>query len=216
MTTKKKSDSVEVVIKHPNMLRHTFHIKGLTPYVQCKFSAKSRQIMRQAQEAGSRGKNTNKNKAPKDFDDAFQGAIHYMGGGGYGIPAAAFRNAMISACRVAGAVMTKAKLSVFVEPDGYDEDDDTPLVRLHAPDPEILESHVRIDNGKTTDIRVRPIWRQWEAFVKCRWDGDQFSPDSMANLLMRAGLQVGVGEGRHDSKTSSGQGWGEFEVVGDE
>jgi len=33
-------------------------------------------------------------------------------------------------------------------------------------------------------------------------------------LLARVGMQVGIGEGRPDSKNSAGMGWGLFEVVG--
>lgn len=34
----------------------------------------------------------------------------------------------------------------------------------------------------------------------------------MVNLLSRAGLQVGIGEGRPDSKKSAGMGYGLFTV----
>jgi hypothetical protein len=38
-----------------------------------------------------------------------------------------------------------------------------------------------------------------------------FSLDDMANLLMRAGLQCGICEGRPSSQ-SGGMGWGLFEI----
>jgi len=34
----------------------------------------------------------------------------------------------------------------------------------------------------------------------------------LTNLLARAGLQVGIGEGRPDSKNSAGMGWGLFQI----
>ena len=34
----------------------------------------------------------------------------------------------------------------------------------------------------------------------------------VTNLLMRVGQQVGIGEGRPDSKNSAGMGWGTFNV----
>jgi hypothetical protein len=49
--------------------------------------------------------------------------------------------------------------------------------------------------------------------LNMRWDADQFSADDIINLLMRVGLQVGIGEGRYDSKKSAGLGWGGFEVI---
>jgi hypothetical protein len=45
-----------------------------------------------------------------------------------------------------------------------------------------------------------------------RFDADQFTLRDIANLLLRAGMQVGVGEGRPDSKKSCGMGWGTFEI----
>jgi hypothetical protein len=45
-----------------------------------------------------------------------------------------------------------------------------------------------------------------------RWDADQFSVNDVMNLLSRAGVQVGIGEGRPFSKNSNGMGWGTWEV----
>lgn len=63
------------------------------------------------------------------------------------------------------------------------------------------------------DIRWRPMWEQWSAKVRVRWDANQFSAQDVVNLLSRAGMQVGIGEGRPDSKASNGMGWGMFEVL---
>jgi ribosomal protein S17 len=41
---------------------------------------------------------------------------------------------------------------------------------------------------------------------------DQFKVQDVANLLSRVGEQVGICEGRPDSKNSAGMGWGTFQV----
>jgi len=108
--------------------------------------------------------------------------------------------------------MTFAKLSVFVEPDGFDAADGTPLVRING-EPHIHEASVRNESG-VADIRWRPMWDEgWSATVRVKWDEDQFSATDIMNLMLRAGLQVGIGEGRPDSPKSNGLGWGQFEVV---
>jgi hypothetical protein len=56
------------------------------------------------------------------------------------------------------------------------------------------------------------MWRAWSADITLRWDADQLTLVDVANLLDRAGLQVGIGEGRADSKKSTGMGWGSFKV----
>ena len=119
---------------------------------------------------------------------------------------------MIDACRTVGLVMTRAKMSVFVIADGYDKDEGTPLVKIICKNPpERTEMLVRNDNGGA-DIRIRPMWREWEADVTVEFDADMITAESVVNLLDRAGRQVGVGEGRPFSKNSVGQGWGTFTV----
>lgn len=203
--------SKAVVIKAPNFQRAMFKIRGTAPYVQNKFSQKAREQMRAKQEAGSTA-GKGRAKIAKDFLECYEQAMHVSDEGWFGIPAPAFRAAMISACRTVGFKMTLAKLSVFVEADGFDKDDATPLVKITKGEPEYFESVVRIQ--MTTDIRPRPMWRRgWEAELVIRFDADQFTYDDVANLINRVGLQVGIGEGRPDSKTSTGMGWGTFEVI---
>jgi hypothetical protein len=61
---------------------------------------------------------------------------------------------------------------------------------------------------------VRPLWRKWSADVRIRFDEDQFALIDVTNLLARAGVQVGIGEGRPNSRMSPGIGWGTFEIGG--
>jgi hypothetical protein len=200
-----------VVIEPPRFGDGTITIVGIAPLVINAFSAKAREQMRLKQEQGSQG-NKGKKRDPKDFQASYEAAKHISREGWCGIPAAAFRNAMISACRIVGFKMTLAKLSVFVESDGYDAVDNAPLVKITKGEPKYTEVPVRNESG-VIDLRPRPMWAEgWEAAVRVRWDEDQFSSTDIANLMARAGLQVGVGEGRPDSKNSPGQGWGLFRI----
>lgn len=180
-----------------------------SPLVIHAFSAKARAVMREAQELGSLGKKR-KTKDPKDFDAAYQGARHISQDGWDGAAAATFRNAMISACRLVGYKMTIGKLSVFVEADGTSVADGTPLVRIHG-EPYPFEAVVRNQTG-VSDIRVRPRWDRWTANLRIRFDREQMSDEDIINLLVRAGMQCGIGEGRPDSSNSFGLGWGLFEI----
>ena len=77
----------------------------------------------------------------------------------------------------------------------------------------MLESMVRIGGiQKTVDIAVRPQWLEWGARLRFRYDADQFSASDVVNLISRAGQQVGICEGRPDSSSSTGCGWGVFEI----
>ncbi|CAL8972869.1 hypothetical protein RHODGE_RHODGE_01027 [Rhodoplanes serenus] len=203
------SDARTVVIQPPKFEMADIRIVGVSPYVQNKFGHKMLQQMAEKQRAGSQAKKGRAREA-KDFQATYEAAIHRSRDGWIGIPAPSFRNAMISACRIIGFKMTLAKLSVFVEADGFDAEDGTPLVKIIG-EPRVHEGMVRNATG-VPDIRWRPMWEQWAATVRVRWDASQFSAQDVVNLLARVGAQVGIGEGRPDSKNSAGMGWGLFEV----
>ncbi|MCB1454387.1 MAG: hypothetical protein KDJ43_12140, partial [Rhizobiaceae bacterium] len=108
-----------IQIKAPNIQTATFRIIGTAPLVQAKFSQKAKEMMMATQAAGSQSK-SKKVREAKDFDAVCEGSVHYSRDGWVGIPAGAFRAAMISACRLVGFKMTLAKLSLFIEADGFD------------------------------------------------------------------------------------------------
>jgi hypothetical protein len=201
-----------ITIKPPKFRTLTVTIEGSAPYMQARFSAKAMQAMTDKMKAGSTAKSKTKREA-RDFDDDFQQAQHFSEEGWVGIPATAFRNACIDACRAVGFKMTLAKMSVFIEADGLDKVDGTPLVKLIAGKPEKTELAVRNATG-VLDIRVRPLWRKWSAKVRLRFDEDQFTVSDVTNLLSRAGQQIGIGEGRPYSRQSAGLGYGTFDVKG--
>ena len=201
-TAKIEAEKEVIVIPEPNFRTATFRIVGEAPYVQAKFSAKAKNQMREKMMSGTRAKKGGA-RAARDFEADYKGAMHISRKGWIGIPASSFRQACISACRLVGFKMTLAKLALFVEADGFDADEGTPLVQIHG-EPHAHEQHVRNATG-VVDLRVRPMWDEWHADLRIRWDGDLFSAIDVTNLLMRVGLQVGIGEGRPDSKQSSGQ-----------
>jgi hypothetical protein len=200
----------KVQISPANMQFARFKLKGTAPLVQARFSAKAMQAMMSKMAAGSTA-NKSRAKPARDFDDDYKQAMHVSTQGWCGIPAGAFRQAMISACRLVGFKMTLAKLSLFVIADGIDKVDGIPLVRFDGT-PERVDMAVRNATG-VADIRVRPMWREWTMSLTIRYDGDQFTAQDVTNLLTRVGMQVGIGEGRPDSRESAGLGWGTFEIV---
>jgi len=208
----KKNDTEVLGISPPNFAVAEFLLEGTSPYVQCKFSEKVAEEMRRTQEMGSQSKK-GKKKEPKDFTACYEQAMHKTRDGWCGIPAPAFRNALVSACKLVGFVMTRAKLSVWALADGFDATDASPLVRITKGTPQEFVVPVRLKNG-SVDLRARPKWDAgWQAKVRIKFDLDQFSLQDVANLLSRVGEQVGIGEGRNDSKSSNGQGWGCFKII---
>ena len=200
--------TAQVTIKPANIQTVVFNIRGTAPLVQARFSKKAELMAKMAE--GSTAKNRRERKA-RDYEQEMKDAMHVSSEGWQGLPAPAFRAAMISACRLVGFKMTLAKLSVFVEHDGIDALDGLPLIKFDGT-PEINTMHTRNATG-VVDVRSRPMWREWSAKVRIRYDADQFSVTDDSNLMQRVGMQVGIGEGRPDSRSSAGLGWGTFELV---
>lgn len=204
----------KVEIQAPKFEVAVMKIRGTAPLVMHKFSAETKAGMMKTHQEGSKKAGGKREKPPRDFEKDYLGAFHTSKEGWHGIPCGAFRNAAISACRTVGYKMTHAKLAFFILGDGYGVDDGTPLVRIEGT-PKKHTAYARNDNG-SVDIRIRPMWEEWSATLRVRFDADMFSAQDVANLIMRVGMQVGLLEGRPDSKNSAGQGWGTFEIVQDE
>lgn len=204
----KQTEGEVISITPPSIEYMKFRIVGTAPYMQARFSQKA-MIAMMDKMAGKTSKGA-KTRDSRDYDAEYKGAMHESTAGWIGIPASSLRAAMISACRLVGYKMTIAKMSIFVMPEGLDKVDGQPLVRIYG-DPERCDMPTRNATG-VFDIRVRPMWRDWYALPVVSFDADQFKPQDVVNLLARVGAQVGIGEGRPDSRMSTGLGYGTFKV----
>lgn len=200
-----------IVIKPPNIATALFKIIGDAPLVMRRFSLKTADGLADNQQ-GRNAKGKKKERVPQVPEDDFNQARYVSREGWDGFHAAALRCAMISACRLIGFKMTIAKMSVFIVADGVDaKEPQIPLIRIHGCEPVMQRDVCRVETGQPY-INYRPAYHGWHAFVKVKWDRDQFSPNDIVALLSRVGMQVGIGEGRPDSKNSAGQGWGTFSL----
>lgn len=200
-----------VTIQPPKFGTAIFNLTGQDVLVIHRFSAKTKAQMKQKMETG-KAASSRKNREAKDTDDIFNEARYVSSAGWDGFHAGALRNALISACRLVGFKMTLAKLSIFVEADGYDATEpQIPLIRILG-EATKQEDMARVETGQPY-VTVRAAYHNWGAKVRIRFDEDQFTLEDVTNLLMRVGLQVGLGEGRPDSKNSAGMGWGLFTVT---
>ena len=204
-----KTTEERVSIKAPNMAVLEVAIRGIEPLVVARFSKKAELMAKMAEGGAAKNK---KNRTARDYDMEADTAKHISTDGWEGISASAFRAACISACRLVNFKMTMAKMSIFILADGYDCEEQTPLVRLYGDKAVTYTAHTRNATG-VVDVRSRPMYRKWGCILRVRYDLDQFTAEDVANLIARAGLQVGVCEGRPDSKNSAGLGFGIFEIV---
>ncbi len=188
-----------------------FTLIGTEPLVIHRFSAKTKLQMKEKMETG-KAASSKKNRDPKDSEQTFNEARYVSKEGWDGFHAGSMRNAMISACRLVGFKMTLAKLSIFVEADGHDASEpQIPLIRIRDAAPTMQSDMARVETGQPY-VTIRAAYHGWAARVRIRFDMDQFTLVDVTNLISRVGLQVGIGEGRPDSKNSAGMGWGLFRI----
>ena len=211
-----KSQEV-ITIKPPNIAKVAFDISGTAPLVMHRFEQKMMGEFEEKVRKGSTPTGKKKHEG-RELEDIFEAAKYIGETNGVrweGFNASAIRNATISACRLVNFRMTLAKLSIFVVEDGRDIFNPLiPLVRIHG------ESRLSEAIGRTSGMNpqamliVRPMYYPWKATINMRYDADQFTMTDVTNLLLRVGEQVGIGEGRPDSKSSAGMGWGTFQIDG--
>jgi hypothetical protein len=166
------------------------------------------ELMRGMEEGPTKQSKGKKAREPRNFEKDYEQSQYISTEGWHGMPANGFRKAMVSACKLVDFVMTRAKLSIFIIHDGLDADG-TPLVKITSGKPRRVDVPVRNADG-SVDVRALPMWDTWGVTLRVRYDADQFTYEDIANLVERAGMQVGVGEGRPDSKKGCGMGWGTF------
>lgn len=134
---------IAVTIKAPNFKTADFLIKGNAPLVIHRFSAKTKQQMKDKMEAG-KAASSKKNREAKSTDATYNEARYISRQGWDGFHAGSIRNAMISACRLVGFKMTLAKMSLFVIADGVDrEEPQIPLIRILGCEPVKQEDMAR-------------------------------------------------------------------------
>lgn len=200
----------DILIRPPRFGFASIAIKGDILVVH-RASKKLKDTLTQKMETGKAAQ-SKKNREPQNTDDLFNEARYISPENWDGFNASGVRKAMISACRLVNFKMTLAKLSLFVEPDGWDKlEPQIPLIRIRDCEPIKQMDMAKVETGQPY-ITVRPAYHHWRAVIKLRWDEDQFTASDIVNLLARAGAQVGICEGRPDSKESSGMGWGLFEL----
>lgn len=205
-----KAEGVQsITIAPPKIGEVELLIEGTSPLVIARFSKKMEMMDKMAE-----GKTARKSaRTARDYAQEMEDAKHIATPGGWeGIHAAGLRKACIDACRLADYKMTMAKLALHVMADGLNQDGE-PIIRIYGA-AEMCTARTRNSGASaSTDIRSRPMYREWSCRVRYQYDADIFTAADVANLLSRVGLQCGIGEGRASSKMSAGCGWGFFRIV---
>ncbi len=191
-----QADAPAVVLRPLDLRQVEVPIVGVTEYISHKWSEKAKRLMLEAQTSKTRRK-----KEPKNPKEDYEGSIYWLPDGKPGIPAAAFKAAIVGACRLfEGLPMTQAKLAITVMGE---------LVPIVGK-PEMREDMVRLETG-VADIRYRAGFFPWSTTLPIRFNAGILNLDSLIALVDAAG-QGGVGEWRPSAPKSASGTYGMFEV----
>ena len=187
-------------------------INGTAPLITHAWSAKAIRMMEEAQQ-GPATKKAKKVREARNPQADFEGARYQSGHGWDGVPAVAFKAAMVGACRlVEGVPMTLAKRLMFVDGTTLKDGSRSDLVKIEAETPRMRTDMVRLDNG-AADIRYRPEYWPWAAELTIRYNAERLSAEMLLNLLELAGSFEGICEWRPGSPQSATGAFGTFAVA---
>lgn len=179
-------------------------ITGVTPVIPHKWSEKALRMMREAQS----GNKARKKHDPKVPEDEAEGATYRLPDGRPGMPATAFKAAIVDSVRFfRGITMVQAKQSFFVEGEGPDQ-----LVAIEGPF-YIREDTPRNANG-VADLRYRYCYWPWSTVLPITFMPSVVDLQSVLALVNAAG-HAGVGDWRPSAPKSKTGTFGRFEVAAD-
>lgn len=201
MATKASNSDGAVVLTRIQRHRITVPIAGDSPLIPHKWSEKALRMMRESQSGGVRAK-----KEPKEALAEAEGCQYYLPDGRPGMPATAFKAAIVGACRLFdGLTMTLVKSAIFVE--GVGPEQLVPIVGER----EIHEDTPRNATG-VADLRYRYYYHPWSAELTVSYLPNVIDPASVGTLVDAAG-NGGVGDWRPSAPKSATGTFGRFHVI---
>lgn len=180
-------------------------LEGVTPVIPHKWSQKAINMMAAKQQAPAGS--AKPAREPKNAEEEAHAACYWLPDGVTpGIPATAFKAAMVGACRFfTGITMTLAKTLFYVEGVGPDQ-----LVAIEG-ERTLREDTPRNANGGA-DLRYRFAYYPWSTTINVRFKPASIDAESVVALL-DAGGSGGVGDWRPASPKSATGTFGQFRVV---
>lgn len=216
--------TVSAAVEIPQLSKKTIQVKivGKSALIVHAWSAKAVRMMLDKQ----MGK-ASAGREKKDPLADFQGSLYYLPNKqGFGLPAPAFKAAIVTAANDVGMKMTETKRSIHVnsylvpiiaEPldkadfTDYDHEYLAKLKFEHKHGCSMRCDMVRLESG-VADIRFRGQFPKWGAVLEIEYNERVITAEQVVNLVNCAGYGCGVGEWRPSSPQVRSGEYGRFEV----
>lgn len=180
-----KQKTLEISIPVPDMQVLNVTVTGISPLICHKWSTKA-----QRQIEDKKGKKAKVAREMCDPEAEFRESLYEIDGRGkYGFPASAFKQAMVDACSFCQGISMKiAKGAFFVMGD---------LLEIKGSKPKMVTHMVKVPPRKgSADIRYRGQFDEWSITMMIRYNANVVSAEQVLNLLVLAGVSIGIGEMR--------------------
>jgi hypothetical protein len=195
--SRRKTEEGPIIVSHVRRERALIRVfnDNLTPRIDHNWTLKAIEQMLQTQILNlSTEKEKKKLRKPRDPWEDFLGALYVHRGGGFGFPAVAMKNAMITAIsEVAGVSQTRARRAFFI----FGRGGDASLIQARGwPYARLDNVEINAQHGKksgTADLRIRPEFREWTAEFEVEYLPKMIDLPNLTELVQMAGMICGIG-----------------------
>lgn len=203
---KNTSQGEELFVAAPLTGSMTLFVKGLTPFIANAPSEKAKHELLLPKRKSAAERNASLKHVPLD---EYRNSVYAHSGDNEPtrifFPAGAFKKACMSAAIETGGA-TKASIARLIWITDYN-------VSIYGV-PQMLMSVTRsADINHTPDIRTRAIIPDWAAKLTINFMKPKLNEQVIANLMVTAGLIIGVGDWRQEKGSAS---FGQFTICSEE
>jgi len=191
----KQLDSPQAItVQAPKMMRASIEIVGLTSLLSHRKSPDMIQGSTPAEgEDAAKAKLGGLRKRTKKVRDPqaeFKASLYELPDGKFGFPAISFKRAIEDAASTLGYARTQIRRLIYTPQE---------FVEIVGSKPRLRTDVAVNQNMRSASIVVnRAEFETWRCTLLLDFDSDFLTAETIANLLTRAGLQVGVGAWRND------------------
>lgn len=214
--------SEKILIPMPKMEVIQMTLRGIAPLVIRAWDEKTQQQLADKQSTNTKTKKAREARQP---DDVMNAAKYVSTEGWDGVPAAAFKAAMVRAVDLLNLSksdmnMTRAALCIFVKHDGMEKPRkqlgnmatvSTRLLKIIGPPAKNYPKMQPTASG-TPYMSYRPMYDPWSVILRVEFNSLLLSAEDIVNLAATAGYFVGVGEHRPSARESRTGEYGRWEI----
>jgi len=213
-TKAKERETQPVSVKPMNLVALEIPVRAMemSPVVLNKFTTEAQEEMLKKQVEGkTKGNRELRVLAPELEAEA---RLHKTADGKIGFPTAGFLGGMIEVADAEDLYKKNVQCTITIIPDAVSTENTDLVLFRKFKEKKTVRDVVKLANGSPNIIH-RPYIYGWEAVLRVQYDANRVTPDTVVNLISKAGFSIGIGAWRPYVKGGQGKPGtkGKYEVV---